>query len=69
MTSSKILSFQGIPEKTINEKGEEGFTSENVDLVGYGARISQFLTLRDGIVDAVNLLNKNDSKIYPKSSR
>lgn len=60
MTTSKILSFQGIPEKTINDKGEEGFTSENVDLVGYGARISQFLTLRDGIVDAVNLLNKNE---------
>ena len=61
MRSSEIVVLEGVPEKTLDERGIEYTTFEHVGMYGFGARINQFFSLRDGIFDAVNLLKKENT--------
>ena len=61
LQSSKIVVFEGAPEKTLNERGIEYTTFEHIGMYGFGERINQFFALRDGIFDAVSLLKKENS--------
>lgn len=62
--TSKIAILEGIPFfnyiDDLGNKIVELF--DHIGPYGYGERLNQFFTLRDGIIDAVNLLdNKNDN--------
>lgn len=62
--TSKIAILEGIPFfnyiDDLGNKIVEPF--DHIGPYGYGERLNQFFTLRDGIIDAVNLLdNKNDN--------
>lgn len=63
LITSKVSILEGSSvSETLNEEGKKAVTFDHIGLYGYGERINQFLALRDGIVDAVNLLdNKNDN--------
>ena len=64
LITSKISILEGasVVSETLNEEGKKAVTLDHIGLYGYGERINQFLSLRDGIADAVNLLdNKNDN--------
>jgi hypothetical protein len=58
--SSRATVLEGLPEKSLDERGIENTYFEHVGGYGIGARINQFLVLRDGILDAVKLLNKEE---------
>ena len=63
LITSEVSILEGISvSETLNEEGKKAVTFDLIGLYGYGERINQFLALRDGIVDAVNLLdNKNEN--------
>lgn len=63
LVTSKIGILEGAPiSETLNEEGKKAITFDHIGLYGYGERINQFLAFRDGIADAVNLLNdKSDN--------
>lgn len=50
--------LEGLPEKHLMKEVLRIHTLNMVGGYGIGARINQFLVLRDGIFDAVVLLNK-----------
>lgn len=65
--TSKAGILEGIPffnyKDDFGNKIVEPF--DHIGSYGYGERVNQFFTLRDGIIDAVNLLdNKNDNDIF-----
>lgn len=56
-----VLEGASVLSETLNEEGKKAVTFDHIGLYGYGERVNQFLALRDGIIDAVNLLNENNN--------
>jgi|GEM_PF-1116842 len=61
--SSKVVALEGASEltNTKDEQGNQAYSFDHIVLYGFGERINQFFSLRDGIWDAVELLNVKNS--------
>jgi len=57
--SSKVVAFEGASElkNTKDEQGNQTYGFDHIGLYGFGERVNQFFSLRDGILDAVLLLD------------
>lgn len=60
-SKASVLEGVSVLSETLNEEGKKAVTFDHIGLYGYGERVNQFLALRDGIIDAVNLLDENNN--------
>ena len=56
LITSKIAVLERHAEQTLIENGSSNIASAHIGLYGYGERVNQFLSFRDGIVDAIELI-------------
>ena len=56
LISSKVVVLERHAEQTLIENGSSNVASAHIGLYGYGERINQFLSFRDAIVDAIELM-------------
>jgi glycosyltransferase involved in cell wall biosynthesis len=61
--TSKVAVFERQAEETLIENGSSNVSAAHIGLYGYGERVNQFLSFRDAISDAINLMEfENNTK-------